>query len=58
MSVRIQKGVFIMPNVEINQNNVIRPISLQFEVDHIITNKLHELGIKGSISQTESIPIS
>lgn len=41
------KGVFIMPSVEVNQNNIIRPISLQFEVDPIITNKLHELGIKG-----------
>ena len=41
------KGVFIMPSVEVNQDNVIRPISLQFEVDSIITNKLHELGIKG-----------
>jgi hypothetical protein len=41
------KGVFIMPNVEINQNSVVRPISLQFEVDPIIANKLHELGIKG-----------
>lgn len=41
------KGVFIMPNVEINQNNIIRPISLQFEIDSIIVNKLHDLGIKG-----------
>lgn len=40
------KGVFIMPNVAVNQNNIC-PISLQFEVDSIIANKLHTLGIKG-----------
>lgn len=41
------KGVFIMPNVEINKNTIIQPLALKFEVPDVIKPELHKLGIKG-----------